>query len=733
MRTAWAPPTMRRSWLAELGRRPWFVIECRLIKVVSSAPKKMRRRTLIAIFALSLCLTHVKALAGVEQTPASGAAETPIDKLPYIPSLDPTAMDRSTDACVDFYQYSCGGWIKRNPIPSDQASWSVYGKLYQDNQRFLWGILTQLSTQNPHRSANQQRIGDYFAACMDEAAIERAGVAPLAPTLELIDHLTSVDGLPAALAKIHLQTGDNGALFLLISNQDYADSDQVIAFAVSGGLGMPDRDYYTDTDAHATKLRQLYLEHVARTFELLGETSDVAKRDAAIVMRLETQLARASLTRVERRDPHRLFHKMDVAELQRLTPHFAWKPYLQTLGLNDVTTVNVTQPKFYAALEQLLASTPLPDLQTYLRWHVTHATSRYLSKPFEAERFAFFDHELRGIPIEKPRWKRCVAQVDELLGEALGQEFVARTFGPELKASTLKTTQQIERAMREDIQGLTWMSAPTKRQALAKLDSIVNKIGYPDHWRDYSSVRIRPNDYFGNAERATEFESTRQLAKIGKPLDRTEWDMTPQTVNAYYDPQKNDINFPAGVLQPPLYDAKLDDAPNYGDTGGTIGHELTHGFDDEGRQFDAAGNLKDWWTANDAKAFNERAQCVVDQYAKYVVVDEVHINSRLTLGEDLADLGGLILAHMAWRAETGTRALASQDGLTPEQRFFVGYAQWACENVRPESLRLHAKTDPHSPGRYRVNGLIVNMPEFQRAFSCSATAPMVKKDRCRVW
>lgn len=696
----------------------------------------MRQFFLIALFLSNFYRSGIAAsqTATADAPPAIPTpAEHPLDRLPYTPSLDVSAMDRSAGACVDFYQYACGGWMAHNPIPSDQASWSVYGKLYQDNQQFLWGILDNLGQATAHRSANQQKIGDYFAACTDETTIERLGDAPLAPTLARIEALHSAGELPTLLALLHVQTGSSGFLFDFGSNQDYANSNQVIAFATAGGLGMPDRDYYTDRDAHAVELRRLYSEHVARTFVLLGDTPAAAQAHAATVLSLETELAKDSLTRVELRDPHNLFHKMDRATLNRLTPHFDWAPYLAVLKLEDIATFNVTEPRFYAALDRLLATTSLADLKTYLRWHAAHAAAPYLAHAFEAERFDFFDHTLRGVPTQKPRWKRCVAQVDRLLGEALGQEFVARTFGPQLKDATLKMTRQIEQAMREDIEGLAWMSGSTKRQALAKLEAIVNKIGYPDHWRDYSSVRIERGEYYGNAQRAIEFESRRELAKIGKPLDRSEWQITPQTVNAYFDPQMNDINFPAGVLQPPLYDPKLDDAPNYGDTGGTIGHELTHGFDDEGRQFDAAGNLKNWWTEADAKQFSDRTQCMVDQYAQYVVVDDIHINSRLTLGEDVADLGGLILAHMAWRAQMAGQTLQERDGLTPEQRFFVGYAQWACENQRPENLRLHVKTDPHSPGRYRVNGLVVNMPEFARAFSCPVTAPLVKKDPCRVW
>ena len=667
--------------------------------------------------------------------PASpaGSAAGPLTEFPYTPSLDPTSMDTSADPCVDFYQYSCGGWMKNNPIPSDQASWSVYGKLYQDNQRFLWGILQTLAAGDAGRTAGQQQIGDYFAACMDEAGAEKAGLAPLQPALARIDALRSARGLPALVAELQLATGSGGYFFSFGSNQDFGDSTQVIAFTDAGGLGLPDRDYYTDNDERSLKLRAQYTAHVARTFVLLGSTSAQAEKQAATVLRLETALARASLKRVDRRDPYKLFHKLDRKALQRLTPGFDWSAYFEALGVADIQAVNVTEPKFLQAAARLWRQTPVADLRTYLRWHLAHASSSNLNAAMEAERFAFYSRELRGVAEPRPRWKHCVAAVDGQLGDALGQEFVRRTFGPELKAATLQMARGIETAMREDIEQLDWMSAPTKKRALEKLDAIANKIGYPDQWRDYSAVRIARDDHFGNVARATRAEIKRDLAKIGKPLDRNEWAMTPPTVNAYYNPQMNDINFPAGVLQPPLYDPKLDDAPNYGNTGGTIGHELTHAFDDEGRQFDAAGNLKDWWAPEDAAKFEERAQCIVDQYAQYVVVDDVRINSKLTLGEDVADLGGLLLAHMAWRAATANQQLASQDGLTPEQRFFVGYAQWACENNRPENQRLTAKTDPHSPGRYRVNGLVVNMPQFEEAFVCKAGQPMVRKDRCRIW
>ena len=667
-----------------------------------------------------------------EAAPAT-VADAPILSLPYTPGLDTEFMDRTADPCVDFYQYTCGGWMKKNPIPSDQPRWSVYAKLDQDNQRFLWGILDDLAKNTSGRNPNQQKIGDYFGACMDEPAIEKLGAAPLKPYLDQINGLTSKKQLPALLAEIHLRTEGSGIFFGFGSSQDYGDSSQVIAFATAGGLGLPDRDYYTRSDPNSVALRQKYVAHVQRMLELLGDTPDVAQREAVTIMAMETRLAEASLTRVERRDPRKLYHKVDLAALQALSPSFDWTVYVKQSGLGQQNTFNVTEPDFYKELDKQLESASLDDIKSYLRWHTVHAAAPSLSSAFVNEDFDFFGKTLRGVPQLRPRWKRCVARVDEQLGDALGQEFVSRAFSPELKQNALTMTKQIEQAMAEDIAQLSWMGPETKQNALIKLHSVANKIGYPDKWRDYSSVVVSRNDFAGNVERATVFESRRELNKIGKPVDRAEWGMTPPTVNAYYSSRMNDINFPAGVLQPPLYDPKMDDAPNYGDTGGTIGHELTHGFDDEGRKFDAQGNLKDWWTAQDSQNFENRAQCVVDQYAQYIVVDEIKINSKLTEGEDIADLGGLILAWMAWKDQTRNMHLADRDALTPERRFFVGYAQWACENERPEDLRVLAMTDPHSPGRYRVNGLVVNMPEFQKAFSCKAGQPMGKENRCRIW
>jgi endothelin-converting enzyme/putative endopeptidase len=685
------------------------------------------------IFAYTLSAQQQPAEKPGIANPVAVIDDKPITALPYTPSLDIPSMDKTADPCVDFYQYTCGGWMKNNPIPADQAAWSVYGKLTVDNQRFLWGILDDVSKKTTGRTPTQQKIGDYFAACMDEPAVEKLGATPLKPALSEIAALKTKKDMATLLAHEHLTTTTGGLLFNFGADQDFADSSQVIAFAVAGGLGLPDRDYYTKEDPKSEEIRKKYVQHVQNMLQLLGDAPDAARNEAATIMRIETALAKASLTRVEQRDPHNLFHKMDRKQLQALTPSFDFDTYLKVGGICEVNTFNVTEPKFFQEVERQLQSTSLDDLKTYLRWHLVSAEAPYLSSNFVKENFDFFSHTLHGVEQLPARWKKCVRLVDAQLGEALGQEFVNRAFSQDMKRRTLDMTKQIEQAMQEDIEQLTWMSPETKKQALEKLHAVVNKIGYPDRWRDYSSVEVRRGDFLGNVERGTIFETKRQLAKIGKPLDRGEWGMTPPTVNAYYNPQMNDINFPAGVLQPPLFDPKMDDAPNYGNTGGTIGHELTHGFDDQGRQFDAKGNLRDWWTKEDGAAFEKRAQCVVDQYAQYTIVDDIKINSKLTEGEDVADLGGLILAYIAWKMQTRGQQLENRDGFTPDQRFFVGYAQWACENERPENLRANAITNEHSPGKYRVNGLVVNMPEFQQAFSCKAGQPMVRENRCRVW
>ncbi|MDE2142127.1 MAG: M13 family metallopeptidase, partial [Elusimicrobia bacterium] len=654
--------------------------------------------------------------------------------LPYTPGLDVKAMDRSVNPCDDFYLYSCGGWKKRNPIPADQTAWDVYGKLAQDNLVFLRGILEQAAAAKK-RDAVTEKIGDYYAACTDEKTADARGLAALKPELDEIAALTSARELAPLLARLQRESPDASFLFATGSQQDPDDSEKVIASLDQGGLGLPDRDYYFKDDAKSKEIRERYVAHVQKVFELLGDAPERAAKSAAAVMSLETSLADASMTKVERRDPYKMKHKMDPAGLAALTPAFDWNAFLRELRSPSFDVVNVSAPEFFKRVSALLESRPLADWKDYLRFHAANGEAPYLSAPFVTEDFAFYRKYLKGAKEIQPRWKRCVRLVDGQLGEALGQAFVRKVFTPEIKASTLKMVALIEDAMAARIQALDWMSPETKAAALDKLHGIRNKIGYPDKWRDYSAVRVERGDFSGNVRRAAAFEFDRQLGKIGKPVDHGEWGMTPPTVNAYFDAQMNDINFPAGVLQPPLYDAKMDAAPNYGNTGGTIGHELTHGFDDEGRQYDAHGNLKDWWTKDDAAKFAERTKCVSDQYGSYVAVDGIHVNSALTLGEDVADLGGEILGYAAWREAVKGKDLKNLDGLTPDQRFFVGFAQWACENVRPEQAREWALTNPHSPARYRINGVVVNMPEFAKAFSCKPGAPMVKPvgKVCAVW
>jgi putative endopeptidase len=655
----------------------------------------------------------------------------PLSELPYSPSLDVNSMDRSADPCTNFYQYACGAWIKKNPIPPDQARWDVYSKLQYENELFLWGILEEAAKPSASRTAAQQKIGDYFHACMDESAVEKAGAAPLKPHLDAIARLGSIHELAELVSKEHLD--GTATLFGFGSNQDFEDSSRVIAFAAAGGLGLPDRDYYVTDDEKMKAIRTKYIAHVSRMFELLGDDPKTAAAEALTVMSIETGLAKASLTQVDKRDPYKLFHKLTLAQLKALTPSLDWDTYLKTTGATGIATVNVTEPEFYKDIERQLGSRDLANWKTYLRWHVAHSKAPYLSSAFVNENFAFYGKTLRGVEQLRPRWKRCVQYVDRDLGEALGQVFVQKSFGPEVKSKALNMTKQIESAMESEIKNLPWMGEETKQQALLKLHSVVNKIGYPDKWRDYSAVSIVPDDFLGNVNRAAVFETHRDLAKIGKPVDRGEWDMTPPTVNAGYNPQMNDINFPAGVLQPPLFDFKLDDAPNFGNTGATIGHELTHGFDDEGRQFDAKGNLRDWWTKTDAAEFEKRAECVSEQYSHYTVIDDIKINSKLTLGEDVADLGGTLLAYIAWKNATRGQQLTAAEGFTPDQRFFIGMAQWACGSERDENKRLNAITNPHSPDEYRINGVVVNMPEFGQAFACKLGQPMVKEKVCKIW
>jgi endothelin-converting enzyme/putative endopeptidase len=641
-------------------------------------------------------------------------------------------MDKSADPCVDFYQFACGSWKKNNPIPSDQSIWSRFGELAERNRTVLRGILEN-AAKATQRNADEQKIGDYYSSCMDEAAIEKKGIAALKPEFDRINALNDKAALPDLVAHLHGE-GIN-ALFGFGSGADFKNAKEVIGQADQAGLSLPDRDYYIKDDAKSVELRKQYAEHLASMFKLLGDAPAKAQAEAEAVLRVETALAKGSGDRVERREPERVYHKMPLKDWQALAPSFNFSRYLTGIGAPSFDSLNVAEPNFFKALDAELKDVSLDDLKTYLRWHLLTSQTDALPKVFQDQNFNFYGKTLQGAKEIRPRWKRCVSAADGDLGEALGKVFVEKYYPPEAKARTLAMVKQLEDALRNDIGDLPWMSPETKKQALVKLDAIQNKIGYPAKWRDYSTLKIEKSDALGNSLRANAFEIHRQLMKIGKPLDKQEWQMTPPTVNAYYDPTENDINFPAGILQPPFYDFKADDALNFGGMGAVIGHELTHGFDDQGALFDPQGNLKNWWTPADEKAFKERTQCIVDEYDQFVAVDDVHVRGKLTLGENTADNGGLRIAYMALMksiADSGKQP-AKIEGFTPEQRFFIGWGQIWCQNQTDQMARLLALNNEHAPGNYRVNGVVQNMPEFQKAWGCKAGQPMVKANACRVW
>jgi putative endopeptidase len=684
-------------------------------------PENTRRRFLVALVFVALPGATALDLA---QAPAPRAAINSSSAS----GLDLSAMNPAVDPCRDFYQFACGGWIARNPIPADQPRWGRFNELQDRNSEVLRGVLEAAARNH---DAATQKLGDHYASCMDEAAIEQKGAAPLEPDVQKIAALRNVADLPALLADLHA-IGVN-SFFNLDADGDFKDAKTVIAILGQGGLGLPDRDYYFRADSISADTRGLYTDHVGKLLALTDGSGPAESAAAAAVMRVEMALARDALDRVSQRDPSKIYHKMTPAELQALTPGFDWSAYFRATGAPPMSALNVAEPEFFRAFGQLLTRIPLDDLKTYLRWQLVHANAFILPSAFVTENFRFYSTTLQGIAAQRPRWKRCVQYADRDLGEALGQAFVNATFGPRAKVDTLNMVHAIESALGRDIAALPWMTEGTKQLALAKLHAVSDKIGYPDRWRDYSALQIVRGDALGNSHRANAFEFRRQMNRIGKPLDKSEWEMTPPTVNAYYEPVQNNINFPAGILQPPFYSAGADAALNYGGTGAVVGHELTHGFDDEGRQFDAAGNLADWWTPDDAKAFEERTSCLVNEYSSFTAVGDVKVNGKLTLGENTADNGGLRIALMAYLASAAAQERKSLDGFTPEQRVFLGYGQIWCESRRPEYERLQAQTNPHSPGRYRVNGVVSNMPEFQKAFSCKADAPMVRGSACRVW
>ena len=676
------------------------------------------------LFTTGLVLLAVSST--LAQNPGASSA-----KPAEISSFDLTAINKSVDPCQDFYHYACGTWLKNNPIPPDQSSWGRFNELHERNQMILRDILEKQSVDNPGRDRVNQKIGDYYYSCMDEAAIEAKGTTPIKPYIDQINSMKDKSELPTVLGGLH-RAGAN-AFFGFGSQPDFKDSKVNIASADQGGMSLPDRDYYFKADAKSVELREKLEQHIAKTFELYGESPAKARADAKTVMQIETALAKNSLDRTAQRDPEKIYHKMSVADLQKLSPAFAWNEYFTTTQPPTFDSLNVGEPDFVKGMNTIIASNNLDDIKTYLRWQTLRAASPMLPKAFVEEDFNFYGRTLRGAKELRPRWKRCVQYTDNDLGEALGQAYVAVAFPPEAKARTLQMVHELEAALKQDITELSWMTPETKKQALEKLSRIDNKIGYPNSWRDYSSLHIVRGDAIGNSMRANQFEFNRQLKKIGTAVDRNEWGMTPPTVNAYYNPLENNVNFPAGILQPPFYDQKADNAVNFGGIGMVIGHELTHGFDDEGSQFDPDGNLMNWWTPKDKQQFDALEQCFVNEYDSFVVVDDVHEKGKLTLGENTADNGGIRIAHMALLDVMGTTPLEEVDGFTPEQRFFISYAQIWCQNQTPEAARLQALTNEHSAPQFRVNGVLSNMPEFAKAFGCKPDSPMVRKPACRAW
>jgi putative endopeptidase len=666
-------------------------------------------------------------------------ATLPVSAQKTLKAFDPNLMDTSADPCVNFYQYSCGSYLKQTPIPADESSYGQFNELNDQNELVLKAILEKAAAGGAGRTANEQKIGDYYATCMNVEAVNQAGLKPLQPLLDRIDALKSKDELPELTA--YLDSIGVNTLFAFGSDQDFKDATQQIAVLDQLELGLPEKGYYQRTDEKSVKLRDQYQAHIARTFELLGESQSQAAKDAETVVKLETALAGFSLSNVERRDPASLYHKMDLAKFDSTTPSFSFVRFLRAAHTPAVESLNITSPAYFAGLNNLLANNNLDGWKAYLRWVlVRHLPKTALPQALDRESFDFYGKVLEGQPEQKPRWKRCVAATDDALGEALGQVYVEQRFSPKDKARTLELTRDVEASLGRDIEQLAWMSATTKARAEQKLHAVADKIGYPDKWRDYSTLTVTRGDALGDAMQAAAFEERREIAKIGKPVDRGEWGMSPPTVNAYYNAQMNDINFPAGILQPPFFDDTRDDAVNYGAVGAIIGHELTHGFDDEGRQFDGKGNLEEWWTPADGKQFTERADCVVKEYDGFIGVDDLHVNGKLTLGENIADLGGLKLAFLAYldRAQKSgvdleKKGSAEYGALNPEQQFFVSYGQNWCQNNRPEDLRLRMQTDPHSPEEFRTNGVVRNLPEFQRAFACKAGQPMAPVNRCTIW
>jgi putative endopeptidase len=680
--------------------------------------------------ALAISIAATPFVAGAQNN------ATPETKPTLIPGLDKQLIDTGADPCTNFFQYACGNFPKLYPIPPDQSTHGTFNILFNYTEYTLHSLLEKLAADNPSRTPNEQKVGDYYASCMDSSAVNALGLKPLQPELDRIANLADKKQLTDLLA--HYQLIGVNAFVNFGEQQDFKDARRQIAALDQGGLGLPERDYYLRTGAEAEKIRQQYVQHITNMLKLIGEPDAQAASDAKKIMELETALAKISMDVTSRRDPQNVYHLLPVSQLGELTPEINWTVFLERTGVPHITDLNVANPDFYKGLNPILTSTDLDTIKAYLRWQLVNAIPGFaLPKAIDEEQFDFYGRKLSGQPEQRARWKRCVQATDGALGEALGEVYVKEYFPPTSKAAAVQMVHDIEAAMDKDIDTLTWMSPETKVKAKQKLHLVADKIGYPDHWRDYSALKIVRGDAYGNNVRATEFENRRQLAKIGKPVDRGEWGMTPPTVDAYYNPSMNDINFPAGIMQAPFFDPNATDAENYGHVGAIVGHELTHGFDDQGRQFDGNGNLADWWTPEDGKQFDQKADCEVKEYGGFTAVDDVKVNGKLTLGENTADNGGLRLAYMAFLEDAKRKNidLATKDanGYTPVQEFFVAYGQNWCGETRPEQLRLQVQTDPHSPREFRVNGVVQNLKEFGEAFGCKPGQPMMPVNACRVW
>jgi putative endopeptidase len=677
--------------------------------------------------------------AVMAQSPAAPQANKP-EPPAVIKSFDLSAIDKTADPCTDFYQYSCGNWVKSNPIPSDQVRWARSFSLLRERNRYLLWEELDAAAKAP-KTPLQKQYGAFFAACMNTVEVEKKGITPIQPAWKEIAGLTDASQLPALLGELENQGTPDG-FFEFGVGQDDKDSSKQIAEIYQGGISLPDRDYYIVDSARFKAIRAQYIEHLNKMFTLAGDSPDQAAKEAAAVMEIETAMAKASTSRTDLRQPENRYHIFTVADFQKSAPSFDWNTYFKAVGIGHFDTLNVATPNYFTSLDALLKSEPLDSWKSYLRWHVLHGQARELPKAFFDENFAFFSKTLSGQEEPEARWKQCSSMTDRALGEAVGQDWVKENFPPAAKDSMDKLVASLEKSLGDDIKTLPWMGDDTKKAAEQKLAMVRNKIGYPEKWRDYSSVKVDATDLIGNEHHAAVYERNYNYAKLGKPVDEKEWGMTPPTVNAYYNPSFNDINFPAGILQPPFFDFKIDPAVNFGGIGVVIGHEMTHGFDDEGSKYDGQGNLREWQTADDRKAFTERTDCVANEYSGFEAAPAKgdtpaqHLNGKLTLGENTADNGGLRIAYMAL-----LDTLAAQlktigdkiDGYTEAQRYFLGFAQVWCQNQTDQASRQAALVDPHSPGQWRVNGSVQNFDEFGKAFGCTKGQPMYPVNSCRVW